>query len=117
MITNCQKLLKKGGQLIILAPAFQSLYNDFDQELGHYRRYTRIKLENLFLTCNFQIIKSQYFNAAGIAGWFVSGRLQHHKIIPTGQLRLFDRLVFFFKVFDYLIINSFGLSVITVGKK
>jgi 2-polyprenyl-3-methyl-5-hydroxy-6-metoxy-1,4-benzoquinol methylase len=116
-ISNCYKLLKKGGHLIILVPAYQSLYNDFDKELEHYRRYNRKKLEKLFLTGNFEIVKSKYFNAAGIAGWFVSGKIQHHRIIPSGQLRLFDRLVFFFKIFDRMIFNSFGLSVITIGKK
>ncbi len=47
-IHNCRKLLKKGGKLIILVPAFQSLYNGFDKELYHYRRYTKHTLNKLF---------------------------------------------------------------------
>jgi 2-polyprenyl-3-methyl-5-hydroxy-6-metoxy-1,4-benzoquinol methylase len=116
-VSNCYKLLKPGGQLIILVPAYQWLFNDFDKELEHYRRYTCNKLESLFLASNFKITHSQYFNAAGIAGWFVSGKIQHHRIIPAGQIRLYNKLVFFFKFFDKLIFNSFGLSVITIGKK
>lgn len=116
-IANCYKLLKKGGHLVILVPAYQSLFNSFDVELEHYRRYTRRKLESLFVSCNFSILKSRYFNAAGIAGWFVSGKIQRHKIIPAGQIRLYNRLVFLFRLFDKLIFNSFGLSVITVGEK
>ncbi len=116
-IANCYKLLKKGGHLVILVPAFQSLFNNFDVELEHYRRYTRRKLESLFVSCNFNILSSRYFNAAGIAGWIVSGKIQHHRIIPAGQIRLYNRLVFLFRLFDKLIFNSFGLSVITVGKK
>jgi SAM-dependent methyltransferase len=116
-ISNCYKLLKPGGNLIILVPAYQWLFNDFDKELEHYRRYTRKRLESLFISCNLSISNSRYFNAAGIPGWFISGKMQHHKIIPTGQIRLFNRLVFLFRLFDKLICNSFGLSVITVGKK
>jgi 2-polyprenyl-3-methyl-5-hydroxy-6-metoxy-1,4-benzoquinol methylase len=116
-VSNCYKLLKPGGNLIILVPAYQWLYNDFDKELEHYRRYTRKKLESLFTTSDFTVSHSQYFNAAGIAGWLVSGKMQHHKIIPAGQIRLFNKLVSLFKLFDKLIFNSFGLSVITVGKK
>ncbi len=116
-VSNCYKLLKPGGHLIILVPAYQWLYNDFDKELEHYRRYTRKKLESLFTASDFSVSHSQYFNAAGIAGWLVSGKMQHHKIIPAGQIRLFDRLVSVFRLFDKLILNSFGLSVITVGKK
>jgi 2-polyprenyl-3-methyl-5-hydroxy-6-metoxy-1,4-benzoquinol methylase len=116
-IANCYKLLKPGGRLVILVPAYQWLFNSFDSELEHYRRYTRKQVESLFLTSNFNIYNSRYFNAAGIAGWFVSGKIQHHRIIPAGQIRLYDRLVIFFKVLDKIIFNSFGLSVITVGKK
>lgn len=116
-VANCNKLLKKGGQLIVLVPAFQSLFNNFDIELEHYRRYTRIKLESLFLSSGFSITHSRYFNAAGIAGWFVSGKIQHHKIIPAGQIRLYNKLVIIFKLLDKMIFNSVGLSVITVGTK
>lgn len=116
-VANCYKLLKPGGHLIILVPAYQWLYNNFDKELEHYRRYNRSKLEALFLSCNFKIHHSQYYNAAGMAGWYISGKMQHHKIIPSSQIKLFNKLVVFFRLFDRLILNSFGLSVITVGKK
>lgn len=114
---NCKKLLKPGGNLIILVPAYQWLYNNFDKELEHYRRYNRKQVETLFLLCGFNIRHSQYYNAAGIAGWFVSGKMQRHKIIPASQIRLYNKLVKFFILFDKLILNSFGLSVITVGRK
>ena len=116
-VSNCNKLLKKGGRLIILVPAFQLLFNNFDIELEHYRRYTRKKLESLFLSYGFSITHSRYFNAAGIAGWFVSGKIQHHRIIPAGQIRLYNRLVCIFQLLDKMIFNSVGLSVITVGTK
>jgi len=116
-LSNCYKLLKANGHLIILVPAYQWLFNNFDRELEHYRRYTRKRLESLFLSCDLKIAHSQYFNAAGMAGWFFSGKMQHHKIIPPGQIRLFNRMVAVFKLFDKVIFNSFGLSVITVGRK
>jgi SAM-dependent methyltransferase len=116
-ISNCYKLLKPGGNLVILVPAYQWLYNNFDIQLEHYRRYTRKRLELLFMKSNFSICRSWYFNAAGITGWYVSGKLQHHKIIPVWQIRLFNKFVGVFKLFDKIIFNSFGLSVITVGKK
>lgn len=116
-VSNCYKLLKSGGRLVILVPAYQWLYNDLDKELEHYRRYTRKRLNSLILSCDFSVLHSQYYNAAGIAGWFVSGKMQHNKIIPATQIRLYNKLVFFFKLFDKLIFNSFGLSVISVGQK
>jgi len=116
-IANCYKLLKPEGHLIVLVPAYQTLYNTFDKELEHYRRYNRKKLELLFTTNGFAIVKSWYFNAAGIAGWYVSGKLQRNKTIPGDQIKLYNILVPLFKLLDRLLGHSIGLSVITVGKK
>jgi 2-polyprenyl-3-methyl-5-hydroxy-6-metoxy-1,4-benzoquinol methylase len=116
-IKNCYKLLKKGGHLIVLVPAYQSLYNRFDKELEHYRRYNQKSLNNLFNIAGFKIIKEQYFNAAGILGWYVSGRLLKNKLIPEGQMKFYNTLVPIFKFVDKIIFNKFGLSVISVGVK
>lgn len=116
-IKNCHKLLKKGGRLVILVPAYQSLYNRFDKELEHYRRYNQKSLNNLFINADFKIVHEQYFNAAGILGWYVSGRLLKNKLIPEGQMKLYNSFVPIFKIIDKIIFNKFGLSVVTVGVK
>ena len=74
-ISNCKKLLKKSGILIILVPSYQKLYNKFDQGLGHFRRYNKTTLSNLFTVNDFNIIHSQYFNVSGIFGWYLSGNI------------------------------------------
>jgi len=33
--------LREGGHLIVLSPAFQSLYSPFDKAIGHFRRYSK----------------------------------------------------------------------------
>ncbi|MDQ3050143.1 MAG: class I SAM-dependent methyltransferase [Bacteroidota bacterium] len=116
-IANCHKLLKKGGTLIILVPAFQALYNLFDKELFHFKRYRSADLNQLFISNSLIPIKSFYFNAGGIPGWFVSGNLQKNKTIPPSQMRMFDKLVPVFKLLDKILLNKIGLSVICVGKK
>lgn len=116
-IKNISKLLKPDGKVIILVPAFNTLYNSFDEALEHYRRYTKKTLNKTFVASNLEIQKSSYFNAAGIAGWILSGAIMKKKTIPAGQMKLYNRLVPIFKVIDKLLLNSFGLSVITVGKK
>ncbi len=116
-IKNLKKLLKKGGQLIILVPAYQSLYNQFDVELGHYRRYTRKTLKAIIQNAELPIQRAFYFNAIGTLGWFVSGKLQKNKTIPGGQMRLFNKLVPIAKIVDLITFNSIGLSVICVAQK
>ena len=46
-IRNCRLLLKPGGNLVILVPAFQSLFNQFDIALEHQRRYTPKSLKKV----------------------------------------------------------------------
>lgn len=114
-ISNCKKLLKKGGNLIILVPAYQALYNRFDKELGHYRRYTRKKLKSM-IDAHLKIAHSQYFNFPGIFGWFLSGMIMRNKNIPSSQMGLFNKLVPVFKIVEKIVSGRAGLSVIVVAK-
>lgn len=114
---NAKKLLAPGGNVVILVPAYQFLFNGFDVSLEHYRRYTVESLKKVFLANQYRIVHSQYFNFIGIFGWFVSGKIQKNKTIPESQMGLYNKLVPVFKFFDRLIFNKAGLSAIVVGSK
>jgi len=116
-IANCKKLLKKGGKLIILVPAYQKLYNVFDKELEHYRRYTQKSLDKIYTDNDINIIHRQYFNFIGLFGWWFTGSILKKKTIPGGQMKLYNSLVGIFKIIDKVVLNKMGLSVITVGQK
>ena len=116
-IANAKKLLKKGGRLVILVPAYQTLFNEFDRALEHYRRYTEGSLKTAFEKNNFQIVHSQYFNVAAIAGWWFSGNVLKNKTIPVGQMKIYNMLVPIFKIVDKLVFNQVGISVIVEGIK
>jgi SAM-dependent methyltransferase len=116
-IENCRKLLKKEGKLIILVPACQALFNHFDKELGHFRRYSKMNLLNLFNYNKFAIESIRYFNVVGIFGWYLSGKILNKKIIPQGQMSLFNKMVFFIKIIDKILFHSIGLSIIAIGRK
>ena len=116
-IAYCTELLKPGGTLIILVPAFQVLYNLFDDELGHYVRYTDESMSALFDSAGLEVTDQQYFNAVGILGWMVNGSIFRKKLIPRKQLQLFDKLVPVIKIIDAITFHKIGLSVITVGRK
>lgn len=116
-IKNTLKMLRKGGKVVILVPAFQWLYNGFDHQLDHQRRYTQKSLRAL-LECNgFQVKHAQYFNIIGILGWFFSGNILRKKNIPTVQMKLYNGLVPLWKLIDFFTQRIIGLSVIQVGVK
>lgn len=116
-VKNCKKLLRKNGNLIILVPAYMTLYNQFDKELEHFRRYTKVKLEQLFKNADLNIYKTRHFNFIGIFGWWFSGSILRKKTIPEGQMKFYNILVPVFKLADKFVMNKAGLSVITFGTK
>ncbi len=115
-VQNCRFLLREGGNLIILVPAYMALYNQFDKNLGHFRRYTKNSLESLISGAGFEILHRQYFNLAGILGWYFSGSILRKQTIPEGQMGLYNLLVPVFRIVDKLIQNKAGLSVIIAGR-
>ena len=116
-IANCKKLLKDGGNLIILVPAYQFLFNNFDVELEHFRRYTQKSLKRIIVENGLQVKKLFSFNLIGILGWYVSGNILKKKTIPEGQMGLFNLLVPIFKLADFVTFRKLGLSVICVSEK
>lgn len=116
-LNNIRFLLKNNGQLTLLAPAFNWLYCRFDKELGHYRRYSRKSMEKILLSNNFSVLSCRYFNAPGIIGWLIFGKLLNRKLIEENEMLLFNRFVFLFKIVDKVLLHKIGLSVISCGIK
>jgi 2-polyprenyl-3-methyl-5-hydroxy-6-metoxy-1,4-benzoquinol methylase len=59
-------LLKPNGKILLSVPAISKLYGPKDIKVGHYRRYDRDVLINLFETTGFQIKTIRYWNFLGV---------------------------------------------------
>lgn len=116
-VANINYLLKKKGNLIMLAPAYDWLYSRFDKELKHYRRYTPTTLKSLVKNNGFTSISCKHFNAMGIVGWLFFSKLLNKKLIGAKEMTAFNSLVPLIKVFDKLLCRKVGLSVIVNGTK
>jgi len=114
-IKNMAKLIKANGTIVILVPAYQSLYCQFDKNLGHYKRYTEKTLSQTVEKAGLKVDKSFYFNATGILGWLLFGKILNKKQIGN-EMGLYNKLVPIFKVIDKLLFNKVGLSVVAVIK-
>ena len=116
-LKNAFHVLQPGGKIIIVVPAHAWLYGTIDCSIGHYRRYGKNDIEQLFAKTGFALLKLKYINALGALGWLVSGRVLHNTTPPSGQLRLFNRLVPLLKAVERKIPVPFGISLLTVAKK
>jgi len=115
-IRQMLKLLKPGGQLIILVPAYQALYNPIDHSLGHYRRYTKKSLGALLKPYG-ELEKLFHFNFAGIFAWWMGGKLFRQDTIPKSEMKLYNTFVPVFRILDQVMMKQAGLSVVGVLKK
>ena len=115
-LENIQKLLKANGHMYILVPAYNWLYNSFDRILEHFRRYTKKSLVNI-LPSNMKIVKTWYFNLAGIFGWLLVGGILKKETIPASNMKLYNTLTPIFRVVDQVTFKKVGLSVVLVSRK
>ncbi len=109
--------LKPGGHLIVLSPAHQSLYSEFDKSIGHYRRYSRRQLEAT-APASLRLVASFYLDSVGQLT-SLANRFVLRAPLPTpGQIRLWDRLLVpIARVLDPLLGYRFGRSVICVWQR
>ena len=110
-----RKLLEPGGRLVLLVPALSALYGTLDVALGHHRRYGRRDLSAKFAAAGLKVRHLEYFNMAGIPGWWLTGRVLRRKLIPSGSLKLYDALVPLFRLERFLPWRV-GQSLIAIGE-
>ena len=110
--------LRSGGRVIVLSPAHQFLFTEFDAAIGHYRRYNRASLKKL-TPANLYLEEMWYLDSAGL---LLSGanRFLLRQSMPTeAQLRVWDRWVVpVSRTLDRCWCGHVGKSIVGVwGKK
>jgi SAM-dependent methyltransferase len=111
-----RQLLQPGGRLVLLVPALPWIYGTLDRELGHVRRYTPALLSERYAEAGLRMVRLEYFNLAGIPGWWFTGRVLRRELLPVGGLALFDALVPLFRLERFLPWRL-GQSLIAIGER
>jgi len=116
-LERAARLLAPGGALIVLSPAFPSLYSEFDRAIGHVRRYTAGTLRAAF-PASLREERVCYADALGML-LSLGNRLMLRQSLPTrAQILTWDRFVIpASRVVDPLVGRAFGRSVIAVYVK
>src|ERR1700722_1652999 len=86
-------VLTPGGVVILLIPAFPSLYGPIDELLGHYRRYTRASVSRLAAEAGLSVKTAFYLNAIGFFAWWTNARILKRRAQSATQIEVFDRYV------------------------
>ena len=110
--------LDDSGRIFIFVPAFQWLYGNFDKHVGHFRRYTKDELETKTKAAGFKIIKSFYFDFAGVIPWWIKYRLLKSDELNSGAIKLYDKFVVpITKTFESFITPPPGKNLLLIAVK
>lgn len=110
------KSLKYQDFLILLVPAHNILFSNFDKSVGHHRRYEKgdflsLNLDNLNLISIKELDSIGYFLSRLSKIFFNSSN------IKLWQVRLWDFLIPLSRKIDYLFSNKLGKSILVIYKK
>ena len=119
------QLLKPGGRLVLSVPAMPSLYGPKDEQVGHYRRYTKDMLRTLFADHGFKLRSLRYWNALGVPITWVSLKVLRRAVSeaarqsnrsPVGEL-INTALRTWFRVIENPIPFPRGMTLLAVADR
>ena len=109
--------LAPGGRIVILAPAHQFLFSEFDSAVGHHRRYNKKMLRSI-VPSSTQIERLAYLDSAGLAASLANRILLHQSLPSISQVSVWDRYLVPVSTFlDRITLNKIGKSIVLILKK
>ena len=116
-MARAAELLAPRGTLIVLSPAFQQLFSEFDRSVGHYRRYTRASLAEV-MPASLRRVRLRYLDSVGFLASLSNRALLRQALPSRRQIAVWDRVMIpASRVLDPLLARSFGRSVLAVYER
>jgi SAM-dependent methyltransferase len=110
--------LCEGGRAFIFIPALPWLFGKFDESIGHFRRYSKPEIEEKCRRAGFKIVLSRYFDALGVAPWWLKYRLFRSSGLAPRSVHLYDKyLVPLTKAAEKLVEPPLGKNIILIAEK
>jgi hypothetical protein len=86
-------LLRPGGAVVLVAPAFEFAMSRFDREIGHVRRYTTKSMRAAVISAGLEVEELRYINPVGLISWLIVCRMLRQRPRNGAALRAYDRLL------------------------
>lgn len=116
VLRTASTVLRPRGRLVLFVPSLPFLHGTIDDEVNHYRRYTKATLSETVQSAGFRVERLEYFDFVGIVPWFIAGRILR-RTPSAGGLRGYDRFVTpVSRTVDRLIGPPLGKSLIAVAE-
>jgi SAM-dependent methyltransferase len=114
---SAAQLVRDGGYIIILSPAHQWLFSEFDKSIGHLRRYNKQLLRSL-MPPGWMQVKMAYLDSVG-ALLSLANALALRQAMPSRwQIALWDRFCIpLSTIIDSLLRGKCGKSILAIWRK
>jgi SAM-dependent methyltransferase len=116
-LARAARFLERGGSLVVLCPAFQTLFSAMDTALGHFRRYTARTLSAVFPP-SLRRVEVFYLDSLGMVASLANKFVLGQSAPNERQVKFWDGFIIpISRVLDRLVAFSVGRSVIAVYSK
>lgn len=116
-LRSISQLVRPGGRVIIIVPAFMFAMSPVDIATGHVRRYTKKTLSAAMRDAGLEVEKIHYANALGLLGYYMATSV--FKLAPKegAMVKVYDKVVLpVTKAMESLVRPPFGQSVFAVAR-
>ncbi len=116
-LDNICKHVRPGGHIVTLSPAFLAVYNDFDRQIGHFRRYD-MKMISVMQFSSLKLKNCFYLDSIGLMASFINKYFLKQSLPSNQQIKFWDSYIIpVSKVFDNVLSSKFGKSIVAIWEK
>jgi predicted SAM-dependent methyltransferase len=116
-LKKASSFLKPGGHLIVLVPAHNYLYSEFDKSIGHFRRYNKKMLIEV-APKELKQIDLRYLDSLGLLASLANKWFLKQDYPELKQIKFWDNFIIpISKITDILSFYSIGKTVIGIWQK
>ncbi|MEQ4305930.1 methyltransferase [Plantactinospora sp. B6F1] len=85
------RLVRPGGRIVLIVPAFEQAMSNFDRKIGHFRRYRVPTMTATLRRAGLRPVKVTYVNSIGLLGWMLLVKALNGEPREGLPLKIYDR--------------------------
>ncbi len=112
------QLVRPGGAVVIIVPAFMFAMSPVDIATGHVRRYTKKTLAKAMIEAGLEVERIHYANALGLLGYYTATSIFRMAPKEGPMVKVYDKVVLpLTKAVEQRVRPPFGQSVFAVARR
>ncbi|GIH13067.1 class I SAM-dependent methyltransferase [Rugosimonospora africana] len=116
-LRSMARLVRPGGAIVLIVPAFPFAMSPVDVATGHVRRYTKRTMAEALHAAGLRIERLHYANALGLIGYYMATSVFRLTPSEGPMVKFYDRFVLpLTKGAEQLVRPPFGQSVFAVAR-